>query len=422
MSTNDQVSTTSKVKRYFGQGTYGIIIGCPRLPSENEPLAELKMSESSNNEVSKVIKDADDIKKLYTILDLIHQRFSPNNLAQLRNQIVIPSRPQLIDWHALGVSPEEMGFLRSHKITKRRYKWHYLMERGTVDLDEELRTVKTLNQFKHFLKGFSNIIDGIAVLHSTGLVHTDIKLTNMIVSLDGRYKVIDLDELGDTTCYPSDKSHFEKIYNNLYYPYYSPAGAFLWAFTYNSSRKWNDKFVNVLLRDLVKKNYDKDYYHYFTEISKNALLLANDAELTRIIQDPYANDQAMLVYLRDFLVLIDAQPDRLTAHRELLLFIDRYALGINLLILLTKYYKITGQIPGTPSNTTIPSCEFISQSLVKLIKLCCNPANYSVITTEQIAKEYRGFITQLFRSYPFKFIIKFLSGLSTGIRHRNSQV
>lgn len=420
----------NKVKRYFGEGTYGIIIGCPRLPSDGETLDELSAAsnstnqdsqdsqDSQNSQVSKVIKDRDDIQKIIKILELINQRFSPTNLAQLQTQIVIPSRPQFINWHELARIPEEIAFLRSHKITKRRHKWQYLMERGTADLEVELRSVSTLNEFKHFLKGFSNIIDGIAALHTAGLVHTDLKLTNMILSMDGRYKLIDLDEIGDATCYPSDKAYFEKIYHNPYYPYYSPAGVFLWAFNNYPSPQLDDKFIDILMRDLIKQNYDSDYHQYFKDISQNSIQLINDPELTNIILGPYENDAAMRAYLTDFKTRIEAQPSNITAHRELLLFIDRYALGINLLILLNKYYYITGQHQKTTTKTDTGSCEFIPQTLIAIIKLCCSPGNYGAITTAQIADEYRRFITQLFRRFPFKFIIKLLSGLV--IRRRAS--
>lgn len=418
---SQQQQPQNKIKRHFGEGTYGIIIGCPRLPSKSETRQDILNSSTANCQVSKVIKDCDDIKKINAIINLILQRFNPTNLAQLQTQIVIPSHPQIINWSEIAISPEEIAFLKSHKITKRRYKWQYLMERGTNDLDVELRNVGTLNQLKHFLKGFANIIDGVAAIHVAGLVHTDIKLTNMIVSLDGRYKLIDLDEIGDATTFPSNKSYFEKIYNNPYYPYYSPAGVYLAAFGRIPKWEWNDKFIKQIHQDFIKANYDKDYHQYFNEISQNTLQIADDFELNKIIQGPYENDQAMITYLTDFKSRIEAHYKKQDAYSELLLFIDRYAIGINLLILLNKYYRITGQIntnkPITDNN--LPRCEFIPQNLIAIIKLCCSPANYSAITTQQIAEEYRGFISKLFRQYPFKFIIKLLSGFS--IRRRSSQ-
>ena len=418
-----------KVKRYFGAGTYGIIIGCPRLPSDGESRAELFALPNSNNQVSKVIKDRDDIEKLTKIIKLINTKFSPTNLAQLQTQIAIPTPPQLINWYDLAKNPDELEFLKGHKITKRRTKWQYIMERGNSDLDVELRCVATLNQFKHFLKGFGNIIQGVAALHAVGLVHTDLKLTNMIVSWDGRYKLIDLDELGDAAILPTSIYHYEKLFNNTYYPYYSPACVFLKVLPSVPVSEWDKSTCKVLFETLIKKNYDKEYHKYFTDISQDVLKIADDSELTRIIQGPYENDQAMMDYLIDFKDRLATQPNRQTAHRELLLFIDRYALGINLLILLGKYYYLSGQIPNTAqsqqpasNNNTIAenTCEFIPQNLIAIIKLCCNPKNYSAITTQQIADEFRLFINSLFRRYPFKFIIKLLSGLV--IRRRSSQV
>jgi serine/threonine protein kinase len=419
-----QESPKSEISQFLGQGTYGIIIGQPRLPSEGETHAEVIASLSAANQVSKVIKDTDDLDKLNWIVDIIHERFNPSNLAQLQTQIVIPSRPQLINWRSVANAPlGQIEFLKSHKITKRRTKWHYLMERGTADLDTELRAVKSVNQLKHFLKAFGNIINGLTALHSAGLAHTDIKLTNMIVSWDGRYKLIDLDELSNINVIPSNKYQFEKIYNNVYYPYYPVVGVFLWVLSRPTEMKITDKVVDMLITDLVKKNYDKDYYKYYIEISKATLQTANDPALTQILQSQYVNSQGMQNYLVDFSKKLVAQPDRVSALRELLLFIDRYAIGINLVILLGKYYKITGQLSYSSSSlhqidTNI--CPFISQSLISLIKLCCNIENYGRITTQQIADEYHEFIAQLFRSYPFKFIIKLLSGLV--IRRRSSQV
>ena len=415
----------SQISQFLGQGTYGIIIGRPRLPSEGETHAEVIASLSAANQVSKVIKDIDDLDKLNWIVDIIHERFNPSNLAQLQTQIVIPSRPQCINWNSVASAPpEQIEFLKSHKITKRRTKWHYLMERGTADLDTELLAVKTVNQLKHFLKAFRNIVNGLTALHSAGLAHTDIKLTNMLVSWDGLYKLIDLDELGDINVIPSNKYQFEKIYNNVYYPYYPVVGVFLWVLS-RPTEKITDKIVDMLITVLVKKNYDKDYYKYYIEISKKTLETANDASLTQILQSQYVDNQGMRNYLLDFSKKLIAQPDRVSALRELLLFIDRYALGINLVILLGKYYRITGQISDASSTASsyqvdINTCDFIPQSLISLIKLCCNTENYGRITTQQIADEYHEFIIQLFRSYPFKFIIKLLSGLV--IRRRPSQV
>ena len=418
-TTNNLTPSTSKTRRYFGQGTYGIIIGCPRLPSENERWDELLVSETAYNQVSKIIKDATNVQKVCNTFDLIHRKINTDDLAQLRKQIAIPTRLQYINWRELSQIPDEIQFLKSHKITNRQHKWHYLLERGTADLDTELRTVSTLNQLKYFLKGFGNIIDGIAALHAAGLVHTDIKLTNMIVSWDGRYKLIDLDELGDTTIIPVNKNHYEKLFNNIYYPYYSPACVFLKVLAITSVSDWGSSTCNVLFKTLIKKNYDKDYHKYFNDISQNVLKIADDNELSQIIREPYENDLAMINYLTDFKDRLGSQPNNTCAQQELLLFIDRYALGINLLILLGKYYRISGQwkIPNATgaSDTTMSKCEFIAQGLIALIKLCCNPANYSVITTQQIANEYNMFITHLFRAYPFKFIIKLLSGFRTGI-------
>lgn len=420
----DKMQTKPLVSKYLGQGTYGIIIADPRLPSEGETWDDLIQSISAINQVSKVIKDTSDLDKLNKIVDIIHDRFSPSNLAQLQTQIVIPSRPQRINWYSLSrASFEQNKFLKSQKITKRLHKWHYIIERGTSDLDIELRTIKTVNQLKYFLKSFGNIIDGLAALHSGGLAHTDIKLTNMIVSWDGRYKLIDLDELSDTRCLPTNKYQFEKIYNNVYYPYYPMAGVFLWSFSQSNEIKITDKVIQMLITNLVKKNYDKDYNKYYTDISKATLSTANDPELSRILQTQYSDDQGMMNYLIDFSNKIISQPYRVSALRELLLFIDRYSLGINLLILLGKYYRISGQISdptGMPANQVdTNTCEFIPQSLISLIKLCCNADNYGRITTQQIAAEYDEFITQLFISYPYKFIIKLLSGL--GIRRKSSQ-
>ena len=420
-------SPESRISKFLGQGTYGIIIGRPRLPSEGETHAEIIASLSAANQVSKVIKDTEDLDKLNWIVDIIHARFNPSNLAQLQTQLVIPSRPQRINWHSVaGAPPEQIAFLKSHKITKRRTKWHYLMERGTANLDTELRAVKSVNQLKHFLKAFGNIVNGLTALHSAGLAHTDIKLTNMIISWDGRYKLIDLDELGDiiSVC-PTNKYQFEKIYNNVYYPYYPVVGVFIWVLSRPTEMKITDNVVDMLIKDLVTKNYNKDYYKYYIEISKSTLQTANDHALTQILQSQYVDGQGMRNYLVDFSKKLVAQPDRVSALRELLLFIDRYAIGINLVILLGKYYKITGQLSdasSTASSYQIDTniCPFISQSLILLIKLCCNIENYGRITTQQIADEYHEFIAQLFRSYPFKFIIKLLSGLV--IRRRPSQV
>jgi serine/threonine protein kinase len=422
MSANSQ----PKVKRYFGSGTYGIIIGCPRLPAEGETHAELLVSSAHMcNQVSKVIKDRDDIEKLTQIIELINNKFSPANLAQLQTHIAIPTPPKPINWSDLSKYPDEVEFLKSHKITKRRTKWQYIMERGNSDLDIELRSVSTLNQFKHFLKGFGNIIQGVAKLHAVGLVHTDIKLTNMIVSWDGRYKLIDLDELGDTNIIPNNKYHYEKLFNNTYYPYYSPACVFLKVLPVAPISTWEKNICTVLFQTLIRKNYDKDYHKYFNNISQDVLKIVADSELTRIIQGPYNNNQAMIDYLVAFKDQLMLQPNNHTQHRELLLFIDRYALGINLLILLGKYYRLTGQIPSTTqskqpsqqpsshaSNNSENICEFIPQNLIAIIKLCCNPKNYSAITTQQIADEFQLFINTLFRRYPFKFIIKLLSGFS----------
>jgi len=415
-------NTQQKVKRYFGSGTYGIIIGCPRLPSVSETRAELSALPDFNNQVSKVIKNRDDIEKLKKIIELINTKFSQDSLEQLRTLIAIPTLPQLINWNELAKNQNELEFLKGHKITKRRTKWQYIMERGHSDLDVELHAVSTLNQFKYFLKCFGNIIQGVAALHAVGLVHTDLKLNNMIVSWDGRYKLIDLDELNDANIIPTSKYHFEKLYNNTYYPYYSPICVFLKVLPSAPVSEWDPSTSKVLFKTLIKKNYDKDYHKYFTDISQDVLKIADDSELTRIIQGPYENDQAMMDYLNDLKDQLMQQPNRHTAHRELLLFIDRYALGINLLILLGKYYRLTGQIPinnttALGSNTNI-CCEFIPQNLIAIIKLCCNPQNYSAITTQQIADEFQMFINSLFRRYPFKFIIKLLSSL--GIRLRSS--
>jgi serine/threonine protein kinase len=419
MSNKLNITTTTQTDRKLGEGTYGIIIGYPRLPSVTETYKILAESSNAPNQVSKVIKDKDDIEKLNKIIDLLFDRFTPSKLAALQTQIVIPSRPEIINWPEIKANPTEDKYLQSLNITKRRTKWQYIMERGTKDLDKELKCVKSLNQLKHFLKGFANIITGIAALHTGGLVHTDIKLTNMIKSWDGCYKLIDLDELGDANKLPTSILCHEKIYNNTYYPFYPPVSVFLKVLPAAPVSECGKNSTKVLFDTLIKKKYNKDYHKYFNDISQDALKLANDPELTNIIQGPYENDESMLAHITNFKELLSTQPNSYTAHNELLLFIDRYSLGINLLILLTKYYRITRQIPSSNAKD-INTCDFIPQTLVSLIKLCCDTANYARITTKQIADEYNKFIVQLFKAYPFKFIINLLSGI--GIRHKKSEV
>lgn len=416
--TDNSIDQPGPVVRKLGEGTYGLIIANPRIPSEGESYNELSGSISANNQVSKIIKDKDDIQKLNGIIDMINTRFSPSNLAQLQTHICIPTRPQLINWNEIYSNDVDAKFLHAQKINKRKHKWQYIMERGTVDLSIELRELKTINQLKHFLKGFGNIITGIAELHMSGLVHIDLKLTNMIVSWDGRYKLIDLDEISDVMTLPTDNRYFEKIYNNLYYPFYSLSGIFLYSFTRSSiytSKVWDVNYLQAK----IKSGFDKGYYKYFKDITKGALGLLNDTELNRIILYHYESDAAMQEYLTIFKARISTLGNNLSAYRELLLFIDRYALGINLLIILNKYYLLTMQLHDSIKTNhpklTVPDeckCDYIEQSLVLLIKMCCNPDNYGVITTDVIHNEYNKFITQLFQKYPFKFIIKLLKGIS----------
>jgi hypothetical protein len=213
---------------------------------------------------------------------------------------------------------------------------------------------------------------------------------------------------------PTDTRYFEKIYNNLYYPFYSLSAIFLYSFTRSSiytSKVWDVAY----LQSKIKSGFDKGYYKYFKDITKDALGLLNDTELNRIILYPYESDATMQEYLTAFKSRISALGNNLSAYRELLLFIDRYALGINLLIILNKYYLLTGQLHDSIKTNhpkiTVPEeckCEYIEQNLVLLIKMCCNPNNYGLITTDVIYNEYKLFVSQLFQKYPFKFIIKLL--------------
>lgn len=469
-----------ETSKCLGNGTYGIIIAGPRLPSDGETWDGILHSLLAAKQVSKIIKHDNTLDKLNWIINIINAKFNENNLAKLRTQIVIPSRPQRINWHALYVAPiEQINFLKSHSISKTRYKWQYIMERGTVDLDTELKNVKTVNQMKYFLRAFANIINGVAALHEVGLAHTDIKLSNMIISWDGKYKLIDLDELCDVNMLPN-KHQYEKIYNNMYYPYYPIVGVFIWVLSLAPTEIISlGKNTLIIMINLIRQNYDKNYYKYYIDMIKSTLIIANDSELTSILHSQYVDNQYIQDYLQELYQkiinppikrleyimsndplespeLINAVRDNnMIAVRDLLLFIDRYAIGINLLIILRKYYKIVGinssrasasasasassieqnyvmnessktSNTSNTSKTSKPSkmldadcnrvatvvnmhCEFIPSSLIALIKLCCDIGNYGNITTLQIAAKYNEFISQLFTKYPFKFIIKLLS-------------
>lgn len=379
--------------RILGEGTFGVIIGNPGLPSICNSSDSINYLPDNSSFVTKLLKNEESFERIRIARDLLLSSFpTTEKLQELSKYLIIPGPIEEIDWEK--VPYDDIRYFRQRKISKRLYKYQYRMEQGIEDLDDLLMNVLDMDSLKKYLHRFTNILDGVNLLHKTGLVHIDLKLTNMLICLDGTYKITDIDDVGDISDFAADNWYYEKLFNNPYYPVYPMATIFMWPLYFNHNPEY---WSNDYLISKIERKSNRSYQRYFSKIAERVLKFVDDSELRHILFQPFKDRENLDNYLTLIKTKINEINDLRVAHRELLLYIDRYTMGINFLIILFQYFCFPVFKPGADKekrDLQLATDTGIIKGLVLLVKLCCNPTNFAVMTTDTLCNHYAKFLSE----------------------------
>ena len=172
--------------RKLGEGAYGIVYGDPALPcmGETEAASPAIVSKyfkppRSDDEFAKESEALEKLKPLYD---------------ELRNYAILPTGSCVVDCDKIGTAPydETYGFNPAQCIPEETKVMKY--PKGGESYATFLRNkdnLDTFDKFIHAIKMVENIGKGIQLLQNNGLIHSDIKSLNMVVSGD-TLKLIDM--------------------------------------------------------------------------------------------------------------------------------------------------------------------------------------------------------------------------------------
>lgn len=353
--------------KVFGKGTYGIVLGDPRIPCTDESYDAVK----KKNEVSKILFNEGEIDKVKNTFALLQTSFNRNELAALGKYFVLPIK--LCDINRTKMDKHKDVYNSAWRDGENLsiYNNQVISEKGKRDLSTELDNVGTLDGIYNFLKGMSNIITGLRIIHAKDIVHGDLKLANaIVVSGPTNFKIIDIDELRKV----GDPANFSPDFFAFNYMYY------IWpmvaAFT-NFSNK------NVLAH--INKRKDDP----FNAFNRNYIITAYTDTLDKLDR-PVFKETLLREKVPENVEFIKKMETTLGAykvseqHRLVFKYIDRYGFGIMLLEVLKKCLPLVSDVKTDPMIAW----------MVGIIELCCFFNNGLKTTTDEIETLYNKFLSE----------------------------
>ena len=368
-------SRSKKIRggKVFGRGTFGVVLGEPRIPCEDEDFIRDRIE--SKQEVSKLFFNEADIEKVVVTRELLHKAFTPDELKDLNNYFLLPE-------NLCKINKKEMQKHRSvyssawrdgTEISKHTIQT--TSDQGKRDLYSELANITTKVEMITFLKKMRRIIEGIEKIHDKNIVHGDLKLQNAMVDLNGNFKIIDVDELRNIDTFTFNPAYF---YDNHSYGIWPTLVNIFIINYYDIKFATNDEFIRVTQETPFNKqsteNFHQNYDHTLSKITRH-----NFSKTLLKEKDPANYGKISEKILK----IVSKKYGKMGTDqlRGIYKYIDRYSFGIMLLGALKRYFEIVGAKNDDP----------IIADLLEIIENCCFIKNGLNTTTENIRKDYISF-------------------------------
>lgn len=355
-------------KRY-GQGTYGAVYGDPRIPCKNEEYIRDKIGEK--HEVSKVMFDKNQIKQLKNTINIVNKRFKDRT--ELDKYIIIPSRICDVNHAELKRNPEVYTAKWREYDDISKYKLQTVSAKGNHDLTEEIKHIKTIEQFNNFMTGLTNVIKGLRLLHDNNIMHGDLKLSNIITVNSTDFRIIDTDELRPFD--QIDKIDRTFFYENFLY--------FIWplatVFTVSKNSTPSHKTISETISSFANTPYNISNINYtktaFSSLYSSINNVRPNFEKTMLAEkDPNNNDAIKRIIEQ-------------SSTTTLYPYIDRYSFGIILMNALKLYLTL----PKTSAK------DLIVTRMLDIIEKCCFIDYGFKTTTAEIENDYLTLVYSIHR-------------------------
>jgi serine/threonine protein kinase len=210
----------------LGAGAYGIVYGRPGLPAVNSDGVPPTLSPSNyaskvfvknprRNRHSRFQGNEEELAAAENSIRVLLQKEFPHSFDRLTNYFIIPLGNYYIDQSTLKkewatyynsewlARPDTVAKLKNNKwlqdvsgrgIDQNR-RSQVITEAGTMNLNQLFHDTPAQHFPKKNVKGIINVLEGIEMLQTKNLIHCDIKTPNSVVTLDGKFKIIDLGDI-----------------------------------------------------------------------------------------------------------------------------------------------------------------------------------------------------------------------------------
>uniref|UniRef100_A0A6C0BTQ2 Protein kinase domain-containing protein n=1 Tax=viral metagenome TaxID=1070528 RepID=A0A6C0BTQ2_9ZZZZ len=363
--------------KVFGRGTYGIVLGEPRIPCDNEEFVRDRIE--SKQEVSKLFFNERDVKNIVTTLELLNKAFTKDELKELNKYFILPENLCKLNKKEMRTHASVYNDAWREGTDFSKHTMQTTSDQGKRDLGAELIGVSTKDGIIKFLKKTQRIIEGIEKIHDKNIIHGDLKLQNTMVDLQGNFKIIDVDELRDIEKLGLDGSFFYDNHSYVIWP--TLANMFLINY-YKTLYTSNDDFIRKTARIMFNIQSEKEFHTQYDntlslvvrpDFSETMLKEKNPTNYTT------ANDKILKILVKNH----GKEPSE---HlKAIYKFIDRYSFGIILLGVLKRYFEIVGA----------KADDSLVADLLEIIEECCFLKNGLKTTTHHIKTEYIKFVDSL---------------------------
>lgn len=362
----------------LGKGTYGVVMGKPRIPCINENFVKDRIE--SKDEASKLFfNEARDTPVIVQTLELLNKSFTKNELKDLNNYFIMPEQLCKINHKELDAHASVYNDAWREGVDVSKYKIQTVSDLGKNDLNKELANATTRADLISFIKKMRTIIEGIAKIHEKDIMHGDLKLGNAMVDLKGVFKIIDNDELKDIKNFKFDESFF---YNNHSYAIWPTLINMELSRYYKTKYKTEEEYVKttaaIPFNSSSRTNFNMTYKETLSKITRP------DFTHTFLTEKDYNNHISMFKPIIKKLVRLHGKDS--DKHMNVMYkFIDRYSFGFMLLDILKRWFEVEGAKDDEP----------IIADLLELIENCCFIENGLKITTNEIKTQYFAFADSL---------------------------
>jgi serine/threonine protein kinase len=363
--------------KVFGRGTYGIVLGEPRIPCDNEEFVRDRIE--SKQEVTKLFFNESNVKNVVNTLELLNKAFTKEELKDLNKYFILPENLCKLNKKEMKTHESVYNDAWREGTDFKKHTIQTTSDQGKHDLHTELIRITTKGEIIDFLKKLQRIIEGIEKIHSKHIIHGDLKLQNIMVDLQGNFKIIDVDELRDVEKLNFDSAFF---YDNHSYAIWPTLSNMFLVNYYKIKYASNEEFIAKTIGTMFNIQ-SSEYFH--TE-HDNTLSLIVRPEFSKTMleeKDPtnyIANSDEILK------ILVKKYGEKPSEHLATMYkFVDRYSFGIILLSVIKRYFEIVGVKDDDP----------LVADLLEMIEKCCFLENGLKTTTRRIKTEYAKFVDSL---------------------------